>query len=1597
MRFPKRRSTHCLCSAALASLFIVGAAHAHTGMTAEDLNSERSADLDAISRYLEAASPREKAEMYIQTAFDTGLLEHDRNAAKPATAIPAGTKLASVLFPRTDVRKEIRINLELPMKFVYGPDFTEERITRIATELFGPILNESAFDTFMLYVRDPKTGRFMDVQELLPKAAPPKVSKERDLASDAMAAEKKPAAVDGGISAKNLPVIAPGNVTGALSGKTIYINASHGWFDDDLTVGRWRVQRGNCYGIIEDFSSPEFINMYVLPMLRNAGAKVQTVRESDLQTNMVIVDNSDGTSNPSNGTYVETGTWSTSSLNGFVQKTGASWNGVTINPFSQGSGQNRLAGTTTGGTPTATATWTAVIPADGYYNVYASWTGYSARANDARYMVHHSGGVTEVRMNQKIDGYTWNLLGNFYFEAGAPESERQVVLTNISADGTASNVSADAVRWGGGMGDMARHSSGVSGRPRWEEEAVNYLQWDGFGYSGLAYTGTDDEEGGWADRTQYAQWEHSIKDGSVEDAIYFAFHTNAAGSTCGTTARGLSTYRHSTATTASTNLQNIMHDTMYDHIESLWFPGWTVRGKNVTNFGENSQTNLGTGLPGFLIEGLFHDNQADTTGYADPRFRNDYARAIVQGVINYFEDRDGITLTNPPETPRNLRAISTGGGNVQITWDAPLNSSNDVHFGGAATSYIVYRSSNGFGFDNGTTVASGTTLTVSGVPADAPTCFRVAAVNAGGISFPTETLAASDGDIKALIVNGFDRNERSLVPTQTITNAGTDLRRLDPRRFQAFNYSVEHANSLAPLGIQISGSSNEAVASGAVNLGDYDLVFWILGEESTTDETLSTAEQTAVANYLALGDRGFFISGAEIGWDLDSQGTTGDRTFFNGTLRADYVGDDAGTYAIASTATGPFAGISSFNFDVASGARYDAEFPDRLTTSSGSTVALTYSGGTADTAAVAYDGASRVLVFGFPFETIASAAKRDEVMAAAVTFLLPDAPSAPSALSATTNSQTQIDLSWTDNSSNETGFIIARSTTSGGPYTDIYTTSANATSYSNTGLTANTTYYYVVRATASVGDSSNSAQASATTLPNAPAAPSGLSATAASQTQINLSWTDNSSNETGFIIARSTTSGGPYTDIYTTSANATSYSNTGLTANTTYYYVVRATNTGGSSANSAQASATTPPNIPSAPSGLSATAASSSQINLSWTDNSSNETGFIIARSNVSGGPYTDIYTTAANATSYSNTSLNASTPYYYVVRATNASGSSANSSQASTTTLQADRISGGSFEGTFVGGVGPGWTSWTASGSAAIGFGRATINKQDGAASQYWNRADTSAVDGGVYQTINVIPGGTYQITGWMKRQSTFTGSFIRVGYDLTGGTNGTAASVTYTDITGTNNTWNQYSQSVVATGNTMTIFARGGHTSTSGGTNAYYYFDAVTVIGPGANLSANGSMEGTYVSGVAPSWTSFTTSGTPTFGRASVNYHDGAYSQYWNRSDTAAFDGGVRQTITTVPGQAYTISGWMKRQSTLAGTTMRMGYDLTGGTNPSAGTVVYTDITGGTNNVWVQYTANVVATGTSITVFARGGHTGTTGGSTAYFYVDEIKVYVP
>ena len=189
-----------------------------------------------------------------------------------------------------------------------------------------------------------------------------------------------------------------------------------------------------------------------------------------------------------------------------------------------------------------------------------------------------------------------------------------------------------------------------------------------------------------------------------------------------------------------------------------------------------------------------------------------------------------------------------------------------------------------------------------------------------------------------------------------------------------------------------------------------------------------------------------------------------------------------------------------------------------------------------------------------------------------------------------------------------------------------------------------------------------------------PTAPSGLSATATSSNSIDLSWTDNASNENNFVVQRSTTSGSGFATIATLGTNTTSYADaTGLSASTTYYYRVYATNSAGDSGFSNEASATTnavPPQPPIAPSGLSATATSSSSIDLSWTDNSTNETNFVIQRSATSGSGFATIATLAPNTSSYADTTgLSASTTYYYRVYATNGAGDSGFSNEAFATT----------------------------------------------------------------------------------------------------------------------------------------------------------------------------------------------------------------------------------------------------------------------------------------------------------------------------------------
>jgi len=279
-------------------------------------------------------------------------------------------------------------------------------------------------------------------------------------------------------------------------------------------------------------------------------------------------------------------------------------------------------------------------------------------------------------------------------------------------------------------------------------------------------------------------------------------------------------------------------------------------------------------------------------------------------------------------------------------------------------------------------------------------------------------------------------------------------------------------------------------------------------------------------------------------------------------------------------------------------------------------------------------------------------------------------PAAPSGLAATPAASDSISLSWLDNSNNETVFRIERGTGSnGGSFDQITTVGAGVVAYSDTGLDPSTTYRYRIRANNSAGNSAFSNVATATTLSTTtlPEAPSSLVATSTSSTSISLSWVDNSNNETGFRIERGTTSTGPFTELAATSEGVTAYSNKDLTASTTYYYRVRANNSAGDSAVSNVANATT---LPAAPSSLVAMSAASDSISLSWLDNSDNETVFRIERGTTSTGPFTQITTTSAGVTTYSDTGLTASTTYHYRVRANNSAGDSDYSDVANATTL---------------------------------------------------------------------------------------------------------------------------------------------------------------------------------------------------------------------------------------------------------------------------------------------------------------------------------------
>ncbi|MDX9777826.1 MAG: T9SS type A sorting domain-containing protein, partial [bacterium] len=210
--------------------------------------------------------------------------------------------------------------------------------------------------------------------------------------------------------------------------------------------------------------------------------------------------------------------------------------------------------------------------------------------------------------------------------------------------------------------------------------------------------------------------------------------------------------------------------------------------------------------------------------------------------------------------------------------------------------------------------------------------------------------------------------------------------------YPTHDFAAKTAAALDCRDLAYETCANEAVIEGLVDLKDYELVWWILGDESTADETFSTVEQDSIKSYLNGGGK-LFVSGSEIGWDLDNRGSAEDKAFIYEYLKAAYAEDDAGNYSVSGAAGTVFEGLQlAYSQDGSHSGTFPEDYPDVLSTKNGSVIALKY--GNSKSAAVSYEGTApagtvpgKVMVMGFPFETITTPFSKSELAGFVLRFM----------------------------------------------------------------------------------------------------------------------------------------------------------------------------------------------------------------------------------------------------------------------------------------------------------------------------------------------------------------------------------------------------------------------------------------------------------------------------------------------------------------------------------------------------------------------------------------------------------------------------------
>lgn len=748
---------------------------------------------------------------------------------------------------------------------------------------------------------------------------------------------------------------------GELSGKRLFVSAGHGYYWHS-SLG-WITQRGVTHGVVEDHSNAMLMIDYIIPYLTNAGATVVAARERSYETLEFIGD--DGGAGHS-----ETGSWTTSTnVSGFY-----------------GSGYRWAA---TSSTETAVSSWSFSVPREARLPVYVWFTSGTDRAPDALYRVHHAAGITEVLVNQTNfthtdyasttnthnEGGRWVYLGEWEFNSSQPA----VIELSNQSSAAGAVVIADAVRVGAGMGSIDR-GGGVSGRARWEECSRYWAEYVGAPVSVYNSSGTGEDNGDDVTaRPRLMNWWGGFD-------LYFALHSNAStGAARGTVTLSYDNSGGVTHPASLIALSNGFRDDMNAQVAgdmtTLHDSTWVTRTPYGGNFGE---LRMSTTAPSCLLESAFHDNVTDASYLRDPKARHTIGRAVYKAIVRYFD----ANATIIPLPPTHMRMVNTGTGEVTISWQAqndPLESS------AVPTGYRVYLSNDGFAFDDGTPANGATSHVLTGLAPGQTVFARVTATNAGGESLVSEMMCARTPDAQAqglatplLIVSGYDRLDEFTWYQQGATVHTGDMHVRNTRdSVRRHALAAAAATTTAGGTFFFDGASNEAVENGSIGLAGYAIVDWVLGNESTQDETFSATEQTLVTGYLNGGGK-LFVSGSEIGWDLDSQGTASDQAFYNGVLGTDYVADDSNDYTVDAVAGRLFDGVPSFSFDDGSGNSYTVGYPDVIQPAAGGSAlsVLQYSAGNAAGVATA-----EVVVLGFPFETINEGSARDAIMQAVLRSL----------------------------------------------------------------------------------------------------------------------------------------------------------------------------------------------------------------------------------------------------------------------------------------------------------------------------------------------------------------------------------------------------------------------------------------------------------------------------------------------------------------------------------------------------------------------------------------------------------------------------------